>query len=44
MAKKRKRTPKDWAAFDQRTRLIEARIAELGRQIAERERQAEADR
>jgi hypothetical protein len=38
MAKKRKRTPKDWAAYDERTRLIQARIAELTRQIEERER------
>jgi hypothetical protein len=37
MAKKRKRTPKDWEAYDERTRLIEARIAELRRQIEERE-------
>jgi hypothetical protein len=37
MAKKRKRPPKDEAAFNERTRMINARIAELTRQIEERE-------
>ncbi len=38
MAKKRKIPRKDWAAYDERTRLIEARIAELRRQIEARKR------
>jgi len=38
MAKNRKIPPKDWAAYDERTRLIQARIAELERRIAERKR------
>ena len=43
MAKKRKIPRKDWAAYDERTRLIQARIAELERQIAER-KQSEQSR
>ena len=39
MAKKRKLTPEEQAAYDEHTRLIEARIAELTRQIETRERE-----
>ncbi|MGH3012747.1 MAG: hypothetical protein ACRDLZ_04735 [Gaiellaceae bacterium] len=35
MAKKGRRTPEEQAAFDERTRLIEAPIAKLDRKIAE---------
>jgi len=38
MGKERKIPREDWAAYDERTRLIEARIAELERRIAERKR------
>jgi hypothetical protein len=37
MAKKRKRTPRDDAAFAERTRVIQTRIADLTRRIEERE-------
>jgi hypothetical protein len=38
MGEKRKKRPKNWAAYDERTRVIQARIADLERRIAERKR------